>query len=246
MIAVATPIEKRFVELAKKYKNEWQGSKLKLWEDEIAVLFEVVTAAGFNPKEVVSGQLLGRYRDNDGYTGETFVINTHCPFKVLGQGDNGPYEHYHATGWLNEAIRRVLIGGISQSAIRAVYGNLPEGKGEPIEEAVEAIRLEIKRSIPLWPIQLTSEGDILEEYPLSVDRGYFVDHARDTNEFSSSCVGIHKFCNGYVDRNRATETHDAIRCRQCGVRVLFPKEVKTYGDLRSYFASKGITQRGTT
>lgn len=96
------------------------------------------------------------------------------------------------------------------------------------EKAIETVRLEIERSIPLQPIQLTHEGDMMLEY---LREGYSVDHTRDSHELVS-CVGIHAYCRGYVDRRRATKSRDALLCRSCYLRVLFPLEIKTYGELR--------------
>lgn len=212
----------RFVDLALKYKR-WDDVKT-LPADEVQVLFETVSAAGFNPKRVVLGKLRGDYLDQDGSrTGETYPINSLCPFKVINQKGEG---HYFATGWLDCALRRAVYSSMRQAEDR--------------EKLIKAMTEEIKRSVPLAPIQLTPEGDVLREYPPSTVLSgleYFVDHTRDNKEISC-CVGIHDHCDCWMDRRGATETHDAIICRGCHLRVLFPKEVKTYGDLRKALAAK--------
>jgi len=60
------------------------------------------------------------------------------------------------------------------------------------------------------------------------------DHTKDHYEISSPrlVVGVHKHCNGEFFRRGATETHDALVCGRCYLRVLFPREVETYGELR--------------
>ena len=198
----------------------------KLSDNKVLVLFETVTAAGFNPKKVVPGKLVGHYRDQDGSsTGETYSINSLCPYKVVGQEDR---DHYFATGWLDCALRCVLYSGARQK----------EGR----ERLIKVITAEIERSVPLIPIQLTPEGDLLREYPPQPKFSgleYFVDHTRDEKGLSS-CVGIHEYCNGWMDRHQATKTHDTIVCRSCHLRVLFPNEVKTYGELRQALASKRV------
>jgi len=211
-------IASRFVDLALKHKW-WAGVKLP--SDEVQVFFEIISAAGFEPKAVVPGKLRGYYLEQDGSrTGETYPINNFCPYKVVSQEDN---DHYFATGWLDYALRHAV-----------------SHKGEDRERLAEAIRREIERSVPLQPIQLTPEGDLLREYPLSVHGGrYFIDHTRDEYELSS-CVGIHDNCDSWVDRARATKTHDAIICRGCHLRILFPKEIKTYGELRQALTSKFV------
>ncbi|MFY9462176.1 MAG: hypothetical protein WAP51_03165 [Candidatus Sungiibacteriota bacterium] len=206
-----TEIAASFVDLA--IKHDW-GKVKKLPADEVRILFATVFAAGFEPSKVVYGKLVGHYRDQDGSsTGETYSINSFCPYKVIGRDGD---DDYHATGWLDCALY-FARGGTDR------------------RERIKAIQHEIERSVPLKPIQLTAEGDLLREYPPSGD--YFVDHTRDNHELSS-CVGVHDFCNSWMDRIRATKTHDAIVCRGCHLRVLFPKKIKTYGDLRQFLVSK--------
>lgn len=206
-----TKIAESFVDLACKY--DWDKVK-KLPANEERILFATVSAAGFEPTKIALGKLVGSYRDQDGSsTGETYPINSYCPYKVIDQ--NGD-DHYHATGWLNRALLFAL------------------GETDR-KQQIKAIQKEIDRSVPLKPIQLTSEGDLLREYPPS--RDYFSDHTRDNHELNC-CVGVHDYCNSWMDRMRATKTHDAIVCRGCHLRVLFPKEIKTYGELRQVLASK--------
>jgi len=209
-----TAIATRFFDLVIKYE---QWSEVETLPDhERQVLFDIVSAAGFNPKELVPGKLLGRYRDQDGDTGETYPINYFSPLKVISQEDS---DHYSATGWLDCAFRVV---------------SQPLRRSKCIKSLVE----EIERSVPLTPVQLTPEGDLLREYPpstLSFGLEYFINHTRDESKLSS-CVGLHMYCGGWMNRHNATKTHDAIVCRKCHLRVLFPKEIKTYGELRQSLA----------
>lgn len=208
-------IASRFVDLANKY-DKWTGIE-QLSLDEINVFFEVVSAAGFEAQEVILGKLVGYYLDQDGSkTGETYPINSFCPFKVVSEGGN----NYPATGWLNQALRCTK-------------------RGESREKIIETICSEIERSIPLQPVQLTSERDFLIESSPSLDSNYFVDHTRDNHELGC-CVGVHKYCRGFIDRNRATEMHDALVCRRCHLRILFPKETETYGELRQALSSEHV------
>ncbi len=204
-----------FVDLALKY--EWSRVK-ELTNDEVQVLFETISAAGFEPQKVALGKLVGNYLDQDGSrTGETYPINDTCPYKVVSLEGK---DHYHATGWLNY-ILRLLVAQREMDR----------------QQHIKAIQYEIERSIPLKPIQLTLEGDLLSEYPpLS---GYLVDHTKDDHELSC-CVGVHNYCYGWMDRTGATKMHDAIVCRRCHLRVLFPKNIKTYGELRQTLASRFV------
>lgn len=42
---------------------------------------------------------------------------------------------------------------------------------------------------------------------------------------------IHMRCNGWVDLKTVSETHDALYCRSCGMRVVIPKKVSTWRSL---------------
>ncbi len=208
-----TEIATAFVDLA--LKHDWNTVK-ELPACEVEILFAAVSAAGFEPEKVVPGKLFGNYRDQDGSsTGETYPINSSCPYRVINrEGEN----HYHATEWLDSALR---------------YAQEKKDR----QYLVEVIAREIERSVPLKPIQLTSDDDLLREYPPS--GSYSVNHTRDDRDLGS-CVGVHDYCNGWVDRRRATKTHDALVCRACHLRILFPKEIKIYGELRQYLSSKFV------
>lgn len=211
----------RFVELALR-PNIWKEAA-QLPEEDVKTLFEVVTAAGFEPEAVVFGKLRGDYREQDGSsTGETYPINGVCHYKVVGEGG----DNYLATGWLDCAVREALEGA----------GRFNRSS----KEIAKTIQEEIEQSMPLTPVQITPEGDMLLEYPPRLSFGaqeYFVEHSRDEDE-CDDCAGIHKFCGGWVDRKRATATHDSLNCRSCRMRVLFPREIKTYGQLREALSAK--------
>ncbi|MFZ2038661.1 MAG: hypothetical protein WAV11_01880 [Minisyncoccia bacterium] len=220
-------IAKNFVNLVLKHAD-WKEVK-ELPADEVQVFFDTVSAAGLKPKQVVIGKLLSNYRDMDGPTKETYPINHLCPYKVIGQDGK---DDYFATGWLDCALRFVFGNS------KPTYGN----KDEVVVFVglVKALNAEIERSIPLQPIQITADGDILEErHPTTRTFGFefFVDHTRDDSLLESWC-GVHKYCGRQIDRVCATETKDAILCRGCYLRVLFSKEIKTYGALRQEIAKR--------
>ncbi len=209
----AQEVAAAFVDLALNHRR-WDGH-VALDEAEVHVLLRTVVAAGFEVSAVVPGRLRGRYRDQDGSaTGETYAINGLCPYKAL---DEDGKDDYAASTWLDRLLWQVI-----SPANR--YGCEQRGGYRAVVAA------EIARSVPLTPVQLTPEGDLLCEYP---PRGSgFVDHSRDDKALTT-CVGVHKYCSGYMDRVRATARHDAILCRSCGLRVLFPRTVQTYGELRA-------------
>jgi hypothetical protein len=216
-IAVAT----RFVDLVLKYK-QWD-EVVFLSEEEIQVFFDVVSAAGFCPSSLVPGKVKVWNRD----TKKEYYINKLCPLMVVCKEESG--NNHLATGWLNDALRCV-VNGVGRT-----------GREESREQCIKIIAAEIERSVPLTPIQLTPEGDMLcEDLPTINWGNYFVEHTKDSRDLGSSGVGVHQYCNGYIDRKRATKTHDAIVCRACFLRVLFPKEVKTYGELRQALVQKKV------
>lgn len=189
---------------------------------EAAVFFKVVAMAGFEPSRIVPGRIIGDYLEQDGSrTGETYLVNTTNPHKVVGQ--NGR-DHYHATGWLDSMVRIAA-------------------KIRDREECIDRVKREIERSIPLDPIQLTTEGDGLEECHPSIDTEYLVDHTRDTDAIRMT-AGVHAFCNGYFDRVEISKTHNALVCRKCHLRVPFPKTVTTYGALRGTLVLQRGQQKG--
>ena len=200
-----TLIAELFVDLLDSHRQAWTNNT-ELPRHEMQILFEVVATAGFNPKMIILGRLV-----DEG----NFTINRFCPFKVIDQKGK---DDYLATGWLDCMFTRALRNQ----------------RTEDRAQIIEVVKAEIERSIPLEPIQLTEQGDHLCEYPPSVRTfgpKYLISHTRDTSEIGS-CVGVHEHCDGWVDRREATALHDALVCRACSMRILFPKDVKTYGDLR--------------
>ena len=53
------------------------------------------------------------------------------------------------------------------------------------------------------------------------------------------CVGTHMYCGGHVYRYRSSATTDILVCKQCYLRIHFPKDVQTYGKLRMALALRG-------
>ncbi len=206
----------QFFDLVLKYQS-WH--KIRHFQDEeMQVLLAVVKAAGFNAKEIKAGKITG-HQWEDGVCTATFIVNDLCPFKVISQEDR---DHGKATEWLNDALKRVI---------------LETQRHKDRREIIALITDEIEKSVPLTPIQLTPEGDILLEYPRNVVFGGFLRHSRD-NDRLDSCVGIHGHCHGWMDRHNVSFTHDSISCRACYLRVTFPRETKTYGELRQALAAK--------
>ena len=79
------------------------------------------------------------------------------------------------------------------------------------------------------PILLNKYGEKLNKHP---------DASCEDERRLSSPIGLHAFCNGWVDIRKVSETHQAIICRVCKLRIIIPIEIKNYGDLRKYFINK--------
>ncbi|MCX6778718.1 MAG: hypothetical protein NTU97_00605 [Candidatus Magasanikbacteria bacterium] len=210
-------LAERFVDLASCY--DWKNPK-ELPAEVMQTLQQLVLAAGFDSLVVVPGELYGHYNDQDGsWTGETYRVNRTCAIKVVNQENEN---EFFATGWLDSLFCRVIVG--------------KDRDGESRDQLIEVVQKEITRSLPLPLIMLTSAGDVLVErlpQPTSSIYPCLVDHTRDEQSLDGS-LGVHEYCRGWMDRFRATKTHDALLCRKCYLRVLFPREIKTYGELRKY------------
>jgi len=76
------------------------------------------------------------------------------------------------------------------------------------------------------PILLTEAGEILTSGGRPVS-------ATDDAKLSI-CIGVHDVCNGFVDWKIISASHKAVLCRACGMRVVVPGNVETYGDLREF------------
>lgn len=214
-----------FVDLV--FKEGWNETELT--SAEVEILFATISAAGFNPKEIVKDGL--SYESN----------RRGC--QVI---DQSGHVHVAATNWMHKAFFLTLLykGRHIQPQRLQIAG-----QSDPRREAIERIRTEIERSIPLEPIRLTSDGDRLRE--ISYDpppQGFshpaveaFPDHVRDEHELVGR-VGVHDYCEGLCERIRVAKTVDALVCRNCYLQVLFSREVKTYGDLRK--ASKWVRRGG--
>lgn len=50
----------------------------------------------------------------------------------------------------------------------------------------------------------------------------------------STCVGVHLYCDGFMDIKRVAESWNAICCRNCHLRAVVPLSVKTVAQLREW------------
>lgn len=78
------------------------------------------------------------------------------------------------------------------------------------------------------PIVLTEYGERLVENLIS----------KKTDEDSlnhDSIIGVHEHCRGGFNFIPVSSTHNVLLCRECGLRVVIPIKVITFGDLRRHF-----------
>ena len=74
------------------------------------------------------------------------------------------------------------------------------------------------------PIVINREGESIRPNNLGMDdtKGFFREQ-------------FHDVCGHAVFIRRVSETHQVIFCDGCGLRVHFPANIQTYGELRAYF-----------
>lgn len=114
------------------------------------------------------------------------------------------------------------------------------------------------------PIQLTPDGDALElpeqikirneytereespvipenleslklgEYPCFVSVPVADQSGRSSHHRTESILGQHQFCGGFLKLAKISTWNNAISCPNCGLRVVVPGLLETYGDLRRY------------
>lgn len=53
--------------------------------------------------------------------------------------------------------------------------------------------------------------------------------------FENSVVFHHLICFGFVDLIIISDTHNALRCRKCNLRVCYPTELEDYKSIQKYF-----------
>lgn len=204
-------VAKEFVDLVVKYQNWSKVTWLHI--DDLNILLATVRAAGFYARAVRKGRVIGHSRDWHGIEiGEIYYMNSTCPFKVVAEDGS---DHRLATIWLESTLRNI--------------STRYEEEGAALNALVALVAVIVEDSIPLEPILMTSEDDYLREYTLK--NGI---HIRDVDDVDF-CAGIHDNCGGWLKRRGKNRTHDQIICTGCFLRVPFPKEVRSYGELRKYF-----------
>ena len=173
---------------------------------------EILEALGCEIASIVLGEKKGYYRDIDGSAVDSFVANPNSGIVVMERSSNSDW----ATCWLEQIWQKTR-------------GMLRTKK--PIDEVASYLLQEIDRCTRLVPIQLTEHGERLRECPPADVLG---DHTRDDHNLKHA-PGIHDYCSSWFDVVQVSKTHNALHCKGCGLRVVFPSTITTYGELRRYF-----------
>jgi hypothetical protein len=89
----------------------------------------------------------------------------------------------------------------------------------------------------------------MEIRKISIDdiNGYLHFHSYDENDpitrktkIALRGLLVHEFCHGFIDIQRISENYNALTCRSCKMRIPFPIEVKTYGQLKNYLLKRKL------
>jgi len=51
-------------------------------------------------------------------------------------------------------------------------------------------------------------------------------------------IGSHDICRGWIKIHKVSLAYNVIICKKCNLRIMIPKEIETYGDLRKYLSKK--------
>lgn len=90
----------------------------------------------------------------------------------------------------------------------------------------EAVRDEVK-------ISLNGFGEALTMYPR-------LSPARWEAFQLSTCVGVHLFCDSFVDVKRVSAEWSVLHCRGCNLRVHVSSKLKTIGELRAWATNAAL------
>lgn len=81
---------------------------------------------------------------------------------------------------------------------------------------------------------LNSDGEEMEATAAD-PRDLYYNRQSDTDKLEWGLVGVHKGCDGWINLRLGTVVN-AMYCAKCGLRVVVPKSLKTYADLRTFLA----------
>lgn len=59
---------------------------------------------------------------------------------------------------------------------------------------------------------------------------------RSHSTWSYAEIGRHEVCEGKITLHNVSSTHNVLRCNVCGLRILIPNTITTYGALLEHFS----------
>lgn len=68
-----------------------------------------------------------------------------------------------------------------------------------------------------------------------------IDDMSEESTLTSFNVGRHLVCGGTMRIFEVSKTHNTLVCPECFFRILLPKGVKTYRDLRAYMFELSVS-----
>ena len=176
------------------------------------VILELLRYVGFKVSHLVYEPSTIHLRDDDGSSSDEIrVLNKNSNIKVFDDEE----EHQKATSWLDEIWH--LVGQPAKYVLE-------------LGEKLIALSKAIEESVQLEPIVLTEYGETLRECSARLPEH----HIHDKDKLKS-IVGTHDICSGYLDLKPVSEHSNAIVCRSCHLRVVIPKTITTYGEIREFF-----------
>ena len=94
----------------------------------------------------------------------------------------------------------------------------------------------MRKGKPVEPVVVSEYGETISGYPNQEGN---TEHTEDTvlsTLVHDDCATRGITSSSWADTYQISKSHDAIVCRGCRRSWVFPNTVKTYGDLRRYFA----------
>lgn len=86
------------------------------------------------------------------------------------------------------------------------------------------------------PMVIDADGEVMEATATDPSDPYYKVQS-DANILQSGTIGVHRRCEGWIDLKVGTKVN-AILCLKCGLRVVVPKYLKTFADLRAFLEQK--------
>lgn len=81
--------------------------------------------------------------------------------------------------------------------------------------------------------RISADGDVVYRYAAYT----MAERVPPDDERFRGNTLLHETCRGFVDHMQTTETAAVLHCRKCGLRVVVPAALETFGDFRDWLAT---------